>query len=259
MCHDDSVYPIRGGAHLQEQEHNLPVQNGSLPVSLVTSEKTPAPAVMLIHDIFGPSPFYQDLARRLADAGYIVALPNFFFREGPIPAGDFQAAMERGSHVNQAKTFGDIEETLLWLRDHTDTTGHLGVIGMCWGGSMTMLAASRTPTLDAAIPFYGFPVRERMANFPILPIDEDEVTGISCPMLGFWGDEDSGVGMDNLQAYGEKLEKYDKSHEFVIYPNIGHAFLTFDPNSDAFQQSQDAWQKTLDFLGVHLGPGKRAV
>ncbi|HWV24071.1 MAG TPA: dienelactone hydrolase family protein [Thermomicrobiales bacterium] len=253
MCHDDCPFPISGGAHLHEQDLTLSSGDESLPVFVVEPERLPAPAVMIIHDIHGPNDFYHDVARRLADAGFIAALPDFFFRQGPVPAGDTQAARERGTRVDQAKTFGDIEATLLWLRDHEHGNGRIGTIGMCWGGSMVMLASSRNPTLQAAIPFYGFPVRERTPNFPILPIDEDEVAGVQAPMLGFWGDQDAGVGMDNLNAYDQKLDTYDKPHEFVVYPGLGHAFLTFDPTSDAFAQSQDAWQKTLTFLGANLG------
>lgn len=259
MCHDDCSFPISGGAHLQEQDLTLPVGEESLPVFLILPDRLPAPAVMIIHDIFGPNAFYHDLARRLADAGFIAALPDFFFRQGPIPEGDMQAARERGGRVDQAKTFDDIEATLLWLRDHESGNGRFGTVGMCWGGSMVMLAAGRDPAPQAAVPFYGFPVRERTPNFAILPIDESEVAGIGSPMLGFWGDQDSGVGMDNVRAYDQKLDTYDKPHEFIIYPGLGHAFLTFDPQSAAYEQSQDAWRRTLAFLRRQLGPDGSAA
>lgn len=259
MCHDDCPFPITGGEHLQERDVTLPAGSESLPVFVVLPERLPAPAVMIIHDINGPNAFYHDLARRLADAGFIAALPDFFFRQGAVPDGDFQAARERSTHVDQAKTFDDMQATLLWLRDHEHGNGKIGTVGMCWGGSMAMLAAGRTPSLDATVPFYGFPVRDRTPNFAILPIDEGEVTGITSPMLGFWGDQDAGVGMDNLRAYDEKLDKYEKSHEFVIYPGLGHAFLTFDPDSEAYQASQDAWQRTLAFLNANLGHEGGAV
>lgn len=252
MCHETCPHPISGGAHLQEQQHTLPVENGSLPLFVVIPEHTPAPAVLIVHDIHGPGPFYQDLARRLADAGYIAALPDFYFRQGPVPEGDRDAARERGAQVVLDKTLGDIRASLAWLRDLGASTGKLATIGMCWGGSMVMLAASRTPAPDASIPFYGFPVRDRTPNNPRLALDEDEVTGINSPMLGFWGDQDTAVGMDNVAAYDDKLTKYGKPHEFVIYPGLGHAFLTFDPDSPAYEDSQDAWQRTLIFLNDHL-------
>ena len=258
MCHDGCPHPISGGAHLQEEEHTLPVDGGSLPVFVVVPERTPSPAVLLIHDIHGPNAFYQDLARRLANAGYLVALPNFFFRQGSVPAGDLQAARERGSRVSQQQTFGDIATTLRWLKDSGRSTGKIGTIGMCWGGSMVMLQAARAPRPDASIPYYGFPIRPRTENNPILAMDDGEVAKVDSPMLAFWGDEDHGVGMDNVAAYDDKLTEQGKDHEFVIYPGIGHGFLTFDPEADAYTASQDAWRRTLAFLAEHLGAPDQA-
>lgn len=252
MCHEDCPYPIAGGDHLHEQDLALPVDGGSLPIFLAGPERFPAPAVMIIHDIYGPNAFYQDIARRLAAAGFLAALPDFFFRQGPIPDGDRQAAGERIAQVRQEQTLSNMQATLLWLRDHESGNDKIGTTGMCWGGSMVMLSASHTPTPDAVVPFYGFPVRERTPNLAILPIDETEVTGIASPMLGFWGERDQAVGIANVHAYDEKLRKYDKPHEFVFYPKLGHAFMSFDPASDAYDASQDAWQRTLAFLGTHL-------
>src|SRR5690606_25788605 len=214
------------------------------PVFVVAPEGTPAPGVMIVHDIYGPGEFYQDLARRLADAGYLVALPDFFFRQGQIEGRDMAAARARGSKVVQEKTFEDMAATLAWLRNHEVGTGKTAVIGMCWGGSMAMIAAGGTPTPDAVIPYYGFPVRERTENNPVLAIDDDEVAAVKAAMLAFWGDQDRGVGMDNVAAYDDKLTTAGKGHEFVIYPGIGHGFLTFDPDADAYEASQDAWQQT---------------
>jgi carboxymethylenebutenolidase len=253
MCHDSCPHPVSGGEHLHEDHISLPVGDEQMPMFTVMPESTPAPAVMIIHDIHGPNAFYQDLARRLASAGYIVALPDFFFRQGSTPAGDLQAARARGGKVVQSKTLEDIATVLTFLKTHTNGNGKIGTIGMCWGGSMVMLAASRQPVPDASVPFYGFPVRERTDNNPILALDDDEVTSLASPMLAFWGDGDAGVGMDNVAAYDDKLTKHAKAHEFVIYPGIGHGFLTFDPDSLAYESSQDAWSRTLAFLGQHLG------
>ncbi len=258
MCHETCPHPISGGDHLREAHLTIPVGDEQLPVFVVTPDQTPAPAVMIIHDIYGPGAFYQDLARRLADAGYIAALPDFFFRQGTIDGRDMAAARARGGKVVQADTFDDMAATLEWLKTHEDSTGMIGTIGMCWGGSMVMLQAARQPRPDASIPFYGFPVRERTENNPILAIDDEEVATVDSPMLAFWGDQDHGVGMDNVAAYDNKLKAAGKAHEFVIYPGIGHGFLTFDPEADAFEPSQEAWRRTLAFLAEHLGTPETA-
>lgn len=252
MCHDTCPHPVSGGSQLQEQHHTLPVEGGSLPLIVVLPEQTPAPAVLVMHDINGANAFYQDLTRRLAGTGYMAALPDLYFRQGALENPTREEVRERASQVVQEDALADIRTTLTWLRDHGASTGRIGTIGMCWGGSMVMLAASREPVPDASVSFYGFPVRDRTPNNPVLPIDEEEVVGIASPLLGFWGEEDSAVGMNNVAAYDYKMQQYSKPHEFLRYPDVGHGFLTFDPESEAYVASQDAWERTLDFLGQHL-------
>jgi carboxymethylenebutenolidase len=257
MCHDICPHPVTGGASLQEQDLTLPLDGGeSLPVFLVMPEQTPAPAVLIMHDIHGPNAFYQDLARRLAGAGFVAALPDFFFRQGPPRDDSREALRQRGAELVQSTTFDDIHAALHWLRDNGSTTGRIGTVGFCMGGSLVMLAASREPVPDASVAFYGFPVRQRTPINPILALDDDEAGSVASPLLAFWGDHDTGVGMDNVAAYDDKLKMYHKAHEFVVYPGLGHAFLTFDPNSAAFEASRDSWSRTLAFLGNHLGASR---
>src|SRR5687768_17439750 len=115
MCHETCPHPISGGDHLQESRITLAVGDEQLPVFVVEPEQTPAAGVMIIHDIYGPGEFYQDLSRRLADAGYRVALPDFFFRQGSLEGRDMDAARARGAKVVQAHTFADMAATLTWL------------------------------------------------------------------------------------------------------------------------------------------------
>lgn len=254
MCHESCPHPISGGRHLQDQNLTIQLDNGeSLPLFLVLPEKTPAPAVLIVHDVFGAGAFYQDLSLRLAEAGFIAALPDLYFRHGPLPEHTIDAARERSASVPQYEAFSDMRSVLTWLRDHGSSTGKIGIVGMCWGGSMAMLASSRSPRPDACVAFYGFPVRERTENAPVVAMDEEEIGKVSSPVLGLWGDQDRAVGMDNVAAYDNALTARQKLHEFIVYPGIGHGFLTFDPNAEAYEHSRDAWTRTLAFLNEHLG------
>jgi carboxymethylenebutenolidase len=87
---------------------------------------------------------------------------------------------------------------------------------------------------------------------PLAPINE--VEQVRSPMLGFWGEEDKGVGMDNVKRYDEALNQTGAFHEFTIFPNIGHGFLTFKPDAPAFEASQEAFQKATAFLRDTLAP-----
>jgi carboxymethylenebutenolidase len=156
--------------------------------------------------------------------------------------------------MEQSDTLADIESSLIWARQLGDSTGKVGTVGFCMGGTLVLLAASRNPLPDATVAFYGFPYRERTPTAPILPGDEGEVATLQSPLLAFWGTEDAGVGMDNVDKYEALLDQYDKSYEFVRYEGVGHGFLTFDENSPSWPASHDAWNHALEFLGGHLRP-----
>lgn len=256
MCHETCPHPVRGGAAIAEREERIALASGTIPASIFTPEAGPVPAVLLIHDINGPNAFYQDVARRLASLGYLTALPDFFHRQGPPRDDSREATRARMNEMTQADTLADIQTVLSWLRDHEASTGRVGTIGFCMGGTLVMLTAARSPAPEATVAFYGFPKRDRTPLAPILPSDEDEAATLASPLLAFWGDGDAGVGMDNVRAYDALLDRYDKGHEFVVYPGVGHGFLTFDPASAAFTASEDAWARTARFLGDRLGePG----
>jgi carboxymethylenebutenolidase len=256
MCHDDCPNPVRGGAPLQELSVEIPLDAGSIPAFVALPDAIDsaagAPAILLIHDINGPNDFYRDIARRLATEGYITAMPDFFFRQGPKPETR-ELIRARAGQMSQTDTLADIRSALHWLRDHEASSGEVGTIGFCMGGTLVMLASSRHPLPAASVVFYGFPYRERTPMAPIMAGDDAEAAGVESPLLGFWGDGDAGVGMDNVAKYDDLLTRYQKDHAFVIYPGVGHGFVTFDPDAPAYDATQRAWAQTLTFLGERLG------
>jgi carboxymethylenebutenolidase len=254
MCHDSCPKPVTGGAPVTESMTTVSREDAEIPVLMVQpDDEAPAPGIVLIHDIHGANDFYRDIAHRLAQAGHVVALPNLFHREGP-PGGDGrEAVMARSRKAKQASQLGDLEAVAAWLAGLDRCNGAFGVVGFCMGGTLTFLMSAREPRPAAGVAFYGFPAKDATANAPIRPIDPAEVAAISSPLLGLWGEEDSGVGMDNVEAYTEALDAAGKPLDTVIYPEVGHGFLTFDADSPAFAVSRDAWDRALDFLGHHLG------
>ncbi len=252
MCHDHCPRPISGGEAIDEQSIEIPLGSGSLPAIVTWPDARPSPAILLLHDINGVNDFYVDVARRLAAAGYATLLPDLFFRQGPLADDRRETRTARMQAMEQSTTLMDIESALIWLRGHEHTTDQVGSIGFCMGGTLVMLAASRDPAVAATVAYYGFPYRERTPMAPLLPSDEDEAANLQSPLLAFWGTEDAGVGMENVDRYEAKLQRYGKDFDFVRYPGIGHGFLTFDEAAPSFSQSADSWERTLHFLDERL-------
>jgi carboxymethylenebutenolidase len=259
MCHDSCPKPVTGGAPVTETMTTVSREEAEIPVLLVRpDDAAPAPGIVLIHDIHGANDFYRDIARRLALAGYVVALPNLFHREGPPSGEGRQAVLARAQKAKQANQLGDLEAVATWLIGQDGCDGAFGVVGFCMGGTLTYLMAAREPRPAAGVAFYGFPAKAATANAPIRPIDETEVDALAAPLLGIWGERDTGVGMDNVEAYAAALAAAGKPLDHVVYPEVGHGFLTFDEASPGYAASRDAWERALAFLDRHLRDGSRA-
>ncbi len=260
MCHDSCPNPVTGGAPVSETMTTVSRDEAEIPVLLVhPDDAAPTPGIVLIHDIHGANDFYRDIARRFALAGYVVALPNLFHREGPPSDDSRQAVMARSQKAKQADQLGDLEAVATWLQGQDACSGAFGVVGFCMGGTLTFLMAARKPRPAAGVAFYGFPAKDATANAPIRPIDEAEVAAVAAPLLGIWGEQDTGVGMANVDAYADALVAAGKPHDIVTYPDVGHGFMTFDEEAPAYGPSRHAWGKALDFLKRHLqGEGPRS-
>lgn len=259
MCHDSCPKPVTGGAPVTETMTTVSRDDAEIPVLLVRpDDAAPAPGIVLIHDIHGANDFYRDIARRLALAGYVVALPNLFHREGPPSGESRQAVLARSQKAKQDNQLADLEAVATWLIGQDGCDGTFGVVGFCMGGTLTYLMAAREPRPAAGVAFYGFPAKAATANAPVRPIDEAEVAALAAPLLGIWGEQDTGVGMENVEAYADALAAAGKSLDRVVYPAVGHGFLTFDEASPGYAASHDAWDKALAFLSRHLGDGSHA-
>ncbi|HET8567360.1 MAG TPA: dienelactone hydrolase family protein [Candidatus Limnocylindria bacterium] len=222
-----------------------------LPAMLALPERTPAPAVLVINDVFGRSDFYDHLTRRIAQAGFVALDPEYFFREGPVPQDDRAAATDRREKLVQRRVLDDLDTAFAWLAARGDVGGdRFGTIGFCMGGTFALdLAASRGDL--ATVSYYGFPAARRPDMSPPL----DVAARMTGPILGHFGTEDTGVGMDNVRELDRRLTAAGVEHELHTYEGLGHGFLkTFLENESApgYEQACTSWKRTLDFWRRHL-------
>jgi carboxymethylenebutenolidase len=239
MCHENPTAPVRGGAGIIEERVEIPGAGQAIPAFMARPEESAAPAVLVVHDVWGANDFYHDVARRLAGEGFAALLPDFFVREGPLAEQTREAAGARRARLDQQRAVADVAGAIGWLRDHPATTGPVGTVGFCMGGTLVFLAAAREPLPTPLAP--------------LVPLGEAD--RVRSPLLALWGDQDHGVGMENVERYRAALERAETPFEFVVYPGAGHGFLTFDPAAASFVAAQDAWGRTVAFLRTTLTPG----
>lgn len=255
MCHFEAA-PGSATAPVRREEVRVPLPAGDrLPALLVEPERGHGPPVLVVHDIFGCSPFYEDLAARLAAEGYSALLPDYFFRLEPLPARDLQLAYARRARLDERRALHELSTALTWLAERTGAQGRrLGTIGFCLGGTFVLDLAAMRDDL-ASVCLYGFPApapgdTEQTAPPPLTLVDR-----MRGPILGLWGDQDEIVGLHNVHALGWALRERGVAYEQVIYPAAGHGFLAATPSTEnpaPYEAAVDAWRRTLAFYRQHL-------
>ena len=255
MCHPE-VPEGQPTPQVTTEEVGLPLPSGeTMPAMLALPDGgSPAPAVMVVCDVFGRSPFYESLAARVAQAGFEALVPDFFFREGPLPERTREHAFERRGRMSEIRAIDDLRAALAWLRGRPGHAGRIGTVGFCMGGTYVLDLAAMEDDL-ATVCYYGFPAGagQRTATSPPVPI---ELAGqMRGPILGFWGDQDAGVGMDNVAELARRLDEHGADFSHTVYPGLGHGFLAasqFDPSNDAYRAACESWTAALDLWRRHL-------
>jgi carboxymethylenebutenolidase len=204
--------------------------------------------VVMIHGP-GLDTFIEAQVDDLARHGYVAAAPDLFHRQPP--GGDMMA---RIGNLRDGEILRDTDATLAHMKSLQDVrVGPLAVLGFCMGGRNTyLLAGARPDTWTAAGVFYGGNIMKPWGDGPA-PFDL--TSRIACPVIGFFGAEDTNPSPDDVKKIDAELTRHGKPHEFHMYEGAGHAFLNFsNPERYREKPAADAWAKMLAFLGRRMHP-----
>ena len=206
-------------------------------------------AVLIIHDIWGYTAFYKDLARRITQHGHAAALVDFFGRQGDLPesmraperTGSKPDAMARA--VQRAQQLSD-ERFLADMQTAVDDllargASRVAAWGFCMGGRLAYVAAARVRGLAGVVAYYGHLQVEPGRLSPLQLAGE-----IKTPLLGVFGGADPGIPADQVAAFKDTL-KTDK--EIVVYPDAPHGFLRYGATQHK-AAIDDALQRTFRFF-----------
>jgi len=201
----------------------------------------PLPAVIVIHEWWGLNDNIRAMADRLAGEGYIVLAVDLF---GGMSATSPEQARHQMLQVveNPEAARENIRKAYEFV-SMTAGAPRIGSLGWCFGGGWSLNTAMLLgDDLDAAVIYYGQ-----------VTDDEEKLRPITSPILGLFGDLDQGISVGSVQRFEEALQRLRKNHDVHIYPGADHAFA--NPTGSAYNAvaAEDAWQKTLEFLDLHLG------
>ena len=212
--------------------------------------------VIVIHHFPGYDRGTKEIARRIADLGYDVILPNLYTRESadPVEAAEIVRAA-RG--IADARLVATVAGAASYLRALDSSNGKVGVIGYCSGGRHTVLAACNV-ALDAAVDCYGAYVTGTPPVDFLLNITNlvDQLENLSCPLLGMFGNDDTAPTAAHVDDLAQRLDALGKPYEFHRYDGAGHAFFAVDrPAAYRAEAAADGWEHIATFFAAHLALG----
>ncbi|WP_373474163.1 YghX family hydrolase [Sphingorhabdus lacus] len=196
------------------------------------------PAVLVIHENRGLNPYIEDVARRLAKAGYLALAPDGLSSVGGYPGND-DKGRELQAKLNPAKLLEDFFASFEYLRDHKDSTGKFGAVGFCYGGGVCNALAVAYPDLGASVPYYG---RQPKA---------EEVPAIKAPLLIHYAEADERINAGWL-PYQAALISNQKRYEVHFYPGTQHGFHNDSTPRYDKAAAELSWSRTLAFFKANL-------
>ena len=197
----------------------------------------PRGAIVVIQEIFGVNRHIQQVADGYAADGYLAIAPALFDRvQRKVDLGYTPEDIAKGREI-RGKVTNDmaLKDTEAAIKAASGA-GKVGIVGYCWGGLITWLAAAKLPGLSAAVPYYGGGILD---NADLEP---------KVPLMGHFGDKDQHIPVEGVKKLAEKHKK----HPIFIY-SADHGFNCDHRGSYNAPAARQARERTLEFFRKHVG------
>jgi len=198
------------------------------------------PGVVVVHENRGLNPYIEDVARRVALAGFVAFAPDALYPVGGYPGNDDEGRALQAK-LDRNKVTEDFVAAARFLSGHAETNGRLGVVGFCFGGGMANTLAWRLPeVVQAAVPYYG-------GQPPAA-----EVPKIKASLMLHYAELDTRVNA-GWPDYEAALKAAGVSYEAFIYPGVNHGF--HNDTTPRYDQAaaELSWTRTIGFFRQKLG------
>jgi carboxymethylenebutenolidase len=218
-----------------------PQGDGAIKAYLVRPSNAPdkVPGVLVVHENRGLNPYIEDVARRVAIAGFMALAPDGLTSVGGYP-GDDEKGGALFKEVDRGKMVEDFFAAATWLKSRPDCTGKIAVIGFCFGGGVAnQLAVRMDADLAAAVPFYG------------AQPSAEEAAKVKAPVLAHYAELDARI-TSGWPAYDAALSAAHVTHEGYVYAGANHGFHNDTTPRYDEAAAKLAWQRTLDWLNRYL-------
>jgi carboxymethylenebutenolidase len=193
--------------------------------------------IVVLQEIFGVNPHIRSVADRLAAAGFVALAPSLFDPVEPgIELCYGEAEAQRGVELRNRVGFDRAVDVVEAAANELQAEGlRTGVVGFCWGGSVSFLANTRLGL--PAVSYYG------ARSVPFL----DEAA--RAPLMFHFGGRDKSIPPGDIELHRAK----QPAAKVFVYEDADHAFnRDVDSSHHHAASATLAWQRTLDFLAESL-------
>ena len=166
---------------------------------LALPEKTPAPGVIVLPEVFNTNDHIRSVADCYAAAGFVVVAPDIYWRQ---EAGAYLPYTDEGrakaeslrARLNTDQFAADLNDAVEAMKARPDCTGKFGVMGFCLGGKFAYLSGTRH-SIDAAASYYGVQIDQHL----------DEADDLKCPILMHFAADDPHVPPESVDAIRARM------------------------------------------------------
>jgi carboxymethylenebutenolidase len=209
-----------------------------------TPEGDAASTVLVLPDVRGLHPYYEELTCRFAQHGLRALAIDWFGRTAGTTGGrpeDF-AYQEHMEHVAYDQVRADVGAAVAHLRA-TGSDDAVFSIGFCFGGRVSFLSATFGLDLAGVIGLHaGLGPRNDV------PPPVDRAVDFHSPVLGLFGGADPSIPPEAIADFDRALTAAGVEHRFLSFAGAPHSF--FDRKFTEFaEQSAAAWTEVLAFVG----------
>ena len=224
----------------------IPVGSDSVRAFIVYPErKTKAPVVVVVHEIYGLSPWVRGVVDQLAADGFIAIAPDLLTSKNlPNPTDSVPA--ELATAAIRTLDAGDVHRQISAAANYAmalpSAIQKYGIVGYCWGGGVSFEHAVRSPTLGASVVYYGVsPPSASLAS-------------VRAPVLGLYGGNDARVGA-TVPGADSTMRVLGKTYTHYSYEGAGHGFLRQQNGQEGanLKATQQAWPATIAWFRRYLG------
>jgi carboxymethylenebutenolidase len=208
----------------------------------------PAPAVVVLQELFGVNADIRKTCDELAEQRFIAVAPDLFWRQeagvdlsNVTSEADWQHGLRLYQAYDRDAGVKDIEDTITAVRNLPTCSGKVAILGYCLGALMVFLTSVRYDSIDAAVAYHGGDTEKYLG----------EVDGLHTPLLMHLAEEDEFISKPAQAAIKAALAKKPNATVYS-YPGQNHAFSRHGGAHYNAEAAALAHERTYAFLNRQL-------